>query len=322
MAIEKIIPIDIACSIDEVTCRLDARDIADPADLSQRIKARIAAEIGPCVTCSIGMAPNRQLAKIASDMNKPNGLTILRPGDLPGPLLGLQLDDIPGIGPRMRRRLIDAGLWTVEALWNTQPKQLRALWGNVTGERFWYALHGYDLQAEPAARSMFGHGRVLPPEWRDFDHAFEAARLLTTKAARRVRRAGYLANKFALWLRTHDDRWYGETLLYQASDDQAALRALRILWDKARSERAPTIRIKRLHVALFDLSPAQMRQHDLFLRDDSTRAKWKTISDTIDRINARSAKTLVSIGPWTPPPGGYAGGKIAFNRVPELEDFW
>ena len=142
--IDQEIPIDLICSIDEVACRLDAKDIADPEALSRRIKASIQQEIGDYITCSIGAAPNRQLAKIAAEMDKPNGCTVLRPEDLPGRLLDLQIGDLPGIGHRMKTRLMDANIYTVEALWHTQAKQLRALWGNMTGERFWYALHGYD----------------------------------------------------------------------------------------------------------------------------------------------------------------------------------
>jgi DNA polymerase-4 len=68
-------------------------------------------------------------------------------------------------------------------LWASQPKQLRAIWGNVNGERMWYAVHGYDLHAMPTVRGMFGHGRVLPPNWRGIDQARGCSRLLLTKAA-------------------------------------------------------------------------------------------------------------------------------------------
>ena len=322
LLIEQIIPVDAVCSIDELACRLDPHDIQAPEALSDRIKSHIAHHIGPYITCSIGMAPNRQLAKIASDMDKPNGLTILHPSDLPGRLLELQIDDIPGIGSRMKRRLYDAGLWSVEALWNSQPKQLRALWGNVTGERFWYALHGYNLQADPTQRSMFGHGRVLPPEWRDFKHAFDAARLLTIKAARRLRRAGYIANHFGLWLTMKDDHWSGELYVGGINDDHSAVHALHNLWAQARSTLAPSLKIIRLHVALYSLAPAASRQYDIFDTNAHTRERWSSLSHAIDQLNSRYAKTLVSMGPWTPPPGGYAGGKIAFNRIPDMEDFW
>ena len=61
---------------------------------------------------------------------------------MPAPLLGLALSDIPGVGNRMLQRLAGAGISTMAALLATQPKHMRALWGNVNGERLWYALHG------------------------------------------------------------------------------------------------------------------------------------------------------------------------------------
>lgn len=322
LMIEQEIPIDVVCSIDEMSCRLEPKDIANPRALSDRIKARIKANIGDYITCSIGMGPNLQLAKIASDMDKPNGFTVLRPEDLPGRLLDLQLHDIPGIGSRMKTRLINAGISSVEALWNTQPKHLRALWGNVNGERFWYALRGYEIQAEHTQRAMFGHGRVLPPDWRDFDNAFNAARLLTIKAARRLRRESFLANTFGLWLRLKDDRWSGDMHIGAANDDHAAIHALTTLWQKAQTELPRSVKIKRFYVALYHLQPAGAEQFDMFTKNDALRKKWSSVSIAIDEVNQRNSKTLISMGPWTPPPGGYAGGKIAFGRVPDMEDFW
>lgn len=322
LLVEQEIPIDVVCSIDEMCCRLDAKDIADPAALSDRIKKRIRDTVGEYITCSIGMGPNLQLAKIAADMDKPDGFTILHPEDLPGRLLELPLDDIPGIGRGMKKRLYDANIYSVEALWNAQPKHLRALWGNVNGERFWYALHGYEIQAEHTDRAMFGHGRVLPPAWRDFDNAFNAARLLTIKAARRLRREGFIANTFGLWLRLQDGHWSGEVHIGGVSDDQAAINALTKLWQKAVRELPHSVRIKRFYVALYSLQKPSAKQFDMFTKDDPIRRKWASVCTAIDEVNQRNSKTLVSMGPWTPPPGGYAGGKIAFGRVPDMEDFW
>ena len=53
------------------------------------------------------------------------------------------------------------GITSMAALLATQPKHMRKLWGNVTGERLWYALQGYDVQAPPSGRGMYGHGRVF-----------------------------------------------------------------------------------------------------------------------------------------------------------------
>jgi DNA polymerase-4 len=316
------IPIETVKSIDELACKLDKSSIADPAGLARRIKDRIRKNVGDQITCSIGFAANRLLAKIACKIDKPNGVTIWKPEDMPEPLFALPLETIPGVGKRMEYRLKLANIRTIKELYEAQPKHLRALWGNVNGERMWYALHGYDLFAMPTSRGMFGHGRVLPPSWRDVDHALSCSRLLLVKAANRMRRSGYYANNLWLWLDIRNDGWFGQLKLPCVQDDFACLAALNILWGKARMEIHRKAEIIRVGVTLADLSPANERQLDMFLNDDRQRKKCEAITNTIDRLNRKFGQRVVTIGAWTPPPGGYAGGKIAYNRIPSAEDFW
>lgn len=320
--ISAVLPIDAIKSIDELTCRVEPADRADPQRLGLRIKQRLADNIGPYINCSIGFGANRQLAKMACKAGKPNGNMVWRPEDMPGPLLALQPVDVPGIGGRMTRRLARAGITDMAGLLATQPKQMRKLWGNVTGERLWYALHGYDLQAQPSKRGMYGHGRVLPPGHRTLDHARDASRLLLVKAARRMRRDGWNADGLWLWLQMRDGSWTRNAPLRAAQDDQAVLSALEGLWAMARSQLPRNERIIRLGVTLLDLTPANERQLDLLLDDDRLRGRWQLATAAIDQLNRKHGRTLVSLGAWTPPPGGYAGGKISYTRIPSAEDFW
>jgi len=316
------IPIETVKSIDELACKLDRATIAAPSALAQRIKNRIRHNIGEYITCSIRFAANRLLAKIACKVDKPNGVTIWNPVDMPTPLFALPLEDIPGVGKRMEERLGRARITTIADLWKSQPKHLRALWGNVNGERMWYALHGYDIQAMPTSRGMFGHGRVLPPEWRDPEHSLSCSRLLLIKAARRMRRDGYYAGRLWLWLDIRGSAWFGQRELHCVQDDHACLAALASLWEKARAEIPKRAEIIRVGVTLLDLSPANARQLDLLIDDDGERQKCELITNTIDRLNRKFGKRVLTLGAWTQPPGGYAGGKIAFNRIPSAEDFW
>ena len=316
------IPIESVKSIDELCCKLDPQDIADPAALAKRIKDRLRKNIGDQITCSIGFAANRMLAKIACKIDKPNGVTIWRPEDLPGPLYKLSFDDIPGVGSRMAERLKQAGIHTVEELCNAQPKHLRALWKNVNGERMWYALHGYEIQAQATARGMYGHARVLPPKWRTADNAQSCSRLLLTKAARRMRRDNFYASSVHLWLDMRDSSWSATREMPCVQDDFACLEALSSLWTMARSELTRKSEIIRVGVTLAELSPATARQLDLLLNNDTQRQKNEAITNVIDGLNRKFGKRVATVGPWVPPPGGYAGGKIAYNRIPSAEDFW
>jgi DNA polymerase-4 len=324
--ITAVVPLDAIKSIDEMTGTLGPDDRLDPMPLARRIKSRIRQHIGPYITSSIGFAANRQLAKIACKASKRsypgiygNGALHWPPSVMPAPLLQIALADIPGIGSRMAKRLDCAGIRDIASLLATQPKQMRALWRGVTGERLWYALHGYDVQAQPSARGMYGHGRVLPPEDRSAAGALATARLLAVKAARRMRREGYYAGLISLMLSMREARWGDVLTLPAVRDDHAILSALSTLWERAPLGRRPYI--VQVGVTLGDLTSASERQLDILTDDDRDRQRWETATDAIDRLNRRYGRTVVSLGLWRPPSGGNVGGKISYTRIPRAEDF-
>lgn len=322
-AIQSVIPIDVAKSIDELNCRLDRKDIADPYALTLRIKQVIRDNVGECISCSIGYATNRHLAKIACKMDKPDGHTVWHPNANRNRLSELPFDDIPGIGGRMQARLWEAGIMNMEALMNTSPKQMRALWGNVTGERLWYALQGYAVKAQPAKRGLYGHGRVLPPEMRTIRDAYYCSRILLIKAARRMRRDGYYPGELHMWagyrIGYRDNRSYGnKTKMYHDNNDHSAIEALERLWSEARKTLKPHHKIIRIGIWFSGLVKVTGRQRDLFHTE--THEKWDDLTRAIDGLNWRYGKTAVSIGPWKMKYGDHLGTKIAFTRIPRRED--
>lgn len=326
--INSVIPITAVKSIDELCCKLEAKDILAPLELAAKIKAAISEGVGRYVTCSIGFAANRNLAKLACKMDKPNGTTIWPPEIMPAPLYKVPFDDVSGIGTSMQRRLAAAGIHDVKSLMAIQPKHARKIWGNVHGEKLWYSLHGYDVKAAKSKRGMFGHGRVLPPELRTYKGAYDCSRILLVKAARRMRREKFNAGTVHLWLSLRERRKKGESSwtikhkLYASSDDQACLKALDAAWGHARKSIPSKYHIVRLGVTLGDLSPLNSRQLDLLLDDDVERQKWESLTTAIDDLNSKYGKSLVTMGPWVLPAGGNLGGKISFTRIPRAEDFW
>jgi DNA polymerase-4 len=135
------------CLIDEMACRLmgTERQVPVARELAVKVKQALCEQVGECLTCSIGIAPNVFLSKVASDLQKPDGLVVIIKDDLPGILLGLELQDIYGIGPRMEQRLSRAGIFTVAQLWQATPFQLRRVWGGINGVLFHQMLHGVDI---------------------------------------------------------------------------------------------------------------------------------------------------------------------------------
>ncbi|TWH91606.1 DNA polymerase-4 [Sphingobium wenxiniae] len=239
-----------------------------------------------------------------------------------GHKLGGERVGIPGVGTNMAKRLIRSRIVTVSDLYDTEPKQMRKIWRSVTGERLWYALHGYDVQAPESRRGMFGHGRVLPPECRAPEGARAICRVLLTKAARRLRREGFYCSGVWLWLDHGGGHWSGKRVLPTVHDDQALLSEFEILWREAVSHLPPRTLIYRLGVTLFDLSPSDCRQLDFLLADDSERQRWEAINTAIDLLNYKWGKTVASIGFWPHRHVENIGGKISYTRIPSAEDFW
>jgi DNA polymerase IV len=128
-AIDKHIPVEDVMSIDEVACRLDKlqQQPAVARKLARDIKREIESQVGACLTSSIGISANKLLAKLASNMQKPDGLVILPIEELPGAILHLKLRDIPGIGPNMAERLQKAGITDIATLWEKNASRLRLI---------------------------------------------------------------------------------------------------------------------------------------------------------------------------------------------------
>jgi len=127
--------------IDEAFLDISAIDKASE-DISQRIKKEIKDETG--LTCSIGIAPNKLLAKIASDMDKPDGLTIIMPEDVLRILNPLPVRKLWGIGPKTEKHLKDMGIETVGALTSLHLETLVDSFGSSYGHYLYHASRGID----------------------------------------------------------------------------------------------------------------------------------------------------------------------------------
>ncbi|HEY8565178.1 MAG TPA: type VI secretion protein ImpB [Beijerinckiaceae bacterium] len=322
--VDQVVPVAGVRSIDEIDCELLPSEQAQSREVGRQVKEAVRREIGPTLTCSVGLGPNELLAKIAAEMEKPDGLVVLHPADLPGPLLHLKLEDVPGIAAGNARRLAVAGVSTMADLWNLAPKHARAIWGSVEGERLWALIHGYAVERPETVRSMFGHGRVLPQAWRNPEKAGACARYLVVKAARRMRRAGFAARVLGLWFTDRRSAgWYGEDRFSPAFDDHTILSRLALLVDHARRQGEAPFRSRSVHVALSGIVPMEDVVRDLFESGEEgrQRQRWEQLSLIADQLNKRYRRPVLSLGPAVEPPGGYAGAKIAFNRIPDPEDF-
>lgn len=325
--IQKHIPITEVCSIDEVACRLmDNETSPDRAiEIALSIKRGLAENVGEYVTCSIGIGPNKYLAKVAGEMQKPNGLVLLPLSGLPGPLLGLKLRDLPGIGYNMEERLLRKGIGTMEKLWSLSPREMRSAWGSVWGERMWHYLRGTELEEEETKRRSIGHSHVLSPEVRPVEKARFVARRLTLKTASRLRRMGYYSPHFSLAIRMESGaRFYAELHCYRAQDSLTFLHMLDRLWETL-APKAQGGLIKKISVTMDNIIPAEGLQDGLFTElakeELESRKKWERMSQALDKINQKYGRDSIQIGSPKEQNKVFTGTKVAFTRIPDKEEF-
>ena len=327
-AIERCVPVTVVMSIDEAACRLMGRERALPNALAiaRAVKAAVRG-VGETLRCSIGLAPNRYLAKVASDMHKPDGLTPLLASALPQALFRLQLGDLPGIGRRTEERLRARDVRTVEQLCAFDRDQMRALWGGVQGARIWHWLRGADLELRDSGRKSLGRQHVLAPELRSRAGAFAVAQKLLHLAAAELRHQGLRAGGLGLAVNFLDDRrpraggpwvsspsWKANVRLAPCRDTLALQAHLRQLWENC-PDRAPIL----VYVWLYELTPQAEYPSSLFAENRQERA-GEAASDLMDALGRRFGPRALYPGSLHTT-GDAAPTRIAFHHVPRLEQF-
>lgn len=327
------IPVTKICSIDEVACRLlDNENSVEAAPaLAHRIKAGIRANVGDCLTSSVGIAPNRLLAKLASDMMKPDGLVVLQADELPHRLFDMPLRDIAGIGAKMERRLAQEGINDIRQLCARRPRDAGTAWGGTNGDRLWYLLHGVDLPEKPTQSRSIGHSHVLSPGKRGVEPVRLTARRLALKAASRLRRKDLRARLLVLHARFEDDKssWRVSAKLPATQDSFVILAALDALFPQlhaAGRTRRGDFQVRMVGVTLAEIEAVAGEQESLFglLDPDDPLARETrglALSRAMDVLNEKFGRHAVSVGPMGGGRIDRVGTKIAFGRIPERSEF-
>jgi DNA polymerase-4 len=335
-ATDTVLPINKVWSVDEFDCHLLGRERTpeNAIQIAERVKDALHHHVGEYINCSIGLAPNSFLAKVGTEIQKPDGLVCLTPENLPGPLLNLQLTDLPGINIAMLERLHKARITTMEQLWHTAPKECRAIWRSVQGERFWYWLHGYDVPYQKTKPSMIGHSRMLDPSLRGIDATRQMARRLLFKACYRLRRKGYCARTLAFKVRFIGGGKWGNVRDFPATDNPFAIMThLDSLWDEMTAccfdDTLPSNRkmiFLKVSTLLLGLVEPHNITNDLFeteiIETKEKNLKQQQLASALDGLQKKYNKETVWLGVVPKTLAGNVGTKIAFNRVPDKEEFW
>ena len=314
-AVGTCLPIHSVLSIDEMACELIGREREEKnaTDIANKIKNVIYKQVSEALSCSIGVAPNRYLAKVASDMQKPNGLVIIKREQIPEIFYRLKVRDFPGIGSKMEKRFFEYGCLSVERLFELSIEEMRRIWGGINGEEFWQLIRGENLKDKITKKRTIGHSRVIAPQYRNNRGQVKAICMqLITKACVRLRDAGlftkelYFCAKFIG--KNYDDASYVEQKVKFDETQNTLFLTAEI---EKIFKKLPPGNILKISVTLLNL--VEEKKHQLSLFEDN---KAQALMEALDRLNSKHGKNLIF-----PAASDLSRDKtparIAFSRIPK-----
>ena len=249
-------------------------------EIAKAIKRRIRAKLG--LTCSVGIGPNKLLAKFASGMQKPDGLTEIRREDVKALLENLPVEKLHGIGEKMRIRLASIGITTAGSLGRVSMERLKKEFG-ILGEKLHDMGNGIDnspvvpYHCEPDAKSM-GHSITLSRDTRSMYVICNHLLRLSEKVGRRLRKQGFAGSTVTLVLRYSDMHTFTRRkTLPEYLDDGFDIyqAAISILQQQNLEGRA----IRLVGVSVSNLVKG-VHQMDMF-----ADPRWRDLQSTVDSIN-------------------------------------
>jgi DNA polymerase IV len=211
--------------IDEIYLDLSHHE-EETETLARRLKQAVRDATG--LSCSIGVAPNKLLAKICSDLDKPDGVTILTPADIATRIWPLHVKKVNGIGPKAVEKLAGLGLHTIADLAHADAGLLQTHFGRSTALWLQSVAQGQDerpvvTSSEPKSLSRettFERDLHARHDRETLSGIFTA---LCVKVAEDLRRKGYLGRTIGIKLRYDDFRTVTRDVTLPASTDDAAV---------------------------------------------------------------------------------------------------
>lgn len=286
-------PLLQAVSIDE--CYLDisgSKQFGTPLEIAKEIQERIMIELG--LPCSIGIAPNKLLAKMGSDMKKPNGITVVRIRDVPRLLWDRPCSEMYGIGKKTAEKLQRMGIYTLGQLAGTDERVLSERFG-VMGLWMKQAAYGIDdspVKEDQGKNKSVGHTTTLPRDISSMEDVSRVMLNLADQVARRLRRQHMMAQTVQITIRTPDMKTItrSQTLdrVTENMDDiyREACKLYRRHWKEDRP-------VRLLGITLQNLVPKEESALQLDLFDYEKQPKKEQLTKAMDMLRDKFGENAV-----------------------------
>jgi len=304
-------------SIDEFVLNLEgypSLQVSSMREVGVEIKKRIREEIGDWLSVSVGIAPNRFLAKTAAGLHKPDGLDEINRDNFSKIYSGLVLTDLCGIKLRSAARLNSMGIFSVLEFYEASYQKLKAAFESILGYYWYLRLRGWEIDDVIFGRRSYGNSFALPKPLERIDELSPVLSKLVQKMGGRLRAAHYKAQGVHLAIAYRDGSFWhqGVTTSKVLFDSRDIYKVAFKLLNRS-PYRKP---VRELAVSVFNLMDEGSLQLELF---DDLEKKERIVS-AIDSVNERWGNFVIT-------PARMLGAKdvvidrIAFGGVKELEEF-
>lgn len=309
-------------SIDELVIDFEGMDYflknRKLTDIALEIKQRIKKEVGEWVTCSIGIATNRFLAKVGASYHKPDGLVFIDHKNLMEIYSNLELVDLPYIKYKNQARLKEAGIFSIEEFLRADLDTLKKrVFESVNGYYWYKRLRGWEVDQIEFARKSFGQDYALQKSTNDPRELSRLLIKLCEKMGRRLRKHNMVAYGVHVSCVYTGHTWWHQQKKFR-SPMYASLelfRAAQYILDLRPDE---TKNITKLSVSCYDLEDSKNSQISLF---DTVEDKMRKVSDAIDDINDKYGEFVITPASMLSMDKTIVD-RIAFGAVKEIEDLY
>jgi len=275
-----------------------------PTKPARALKNRIHEQTG--LTASVGVAPNKFLAKIASDMDKPDGLAVVpfAPAAIVAFLAPMPVKRIWGVGGQTAKHLARHGIRHISQIQNLSAEALVRICGATFGPRLWQLAHGIDdrtVEAGPREEKSISHEETFAEDVADRGRLRQELLELVEKVGRRLRRAERRARTVQIKLRFADFRTITrQQSLPRATDsDRLLVKAALTLF--ANQPLPQAIRLIGFGVSGLEEpgTKRQLRQPSLFEEDKGPDPKQeKALDQAVDELRDQYGHTILRRGKW------------------------
>lgn len=283
-------------SIDEAVIDLTRYQLAYKSmpEVAQRIKQAIRSDVGDHLRCSIGIAPNAFLAKLASNLQKPDGLVTISPANIDEVLGNLTLTDLPGIGTNMAARLRSGGINSPLELRYASPDRLKLVCKSIIGWHWHLRLNfGGEVDLATHAYKQMQAIRSVSTEQRQSPEQLKTIlRTLCLTLERRMVHQKVFCRKLQGWVRYYNGKRYEDGLTFSIPM-QDGIELFDLLCSRMQRYQevhkcGPLLNadVRQIGMSVSDFIPADNVQYTLF-EDNTRKDKFR---QTLHAINERFGK--------------------------------